>query len=373
WIERCSCTAFLAPAWSVGDSTASRFTEVFYEALAAGQTLGQATLTARHALRADRPGDTAWLAYRLYGPPNARIYFGDQAPAGASEPPPRPTTVWTPPPARVSPSERSDPHRSPTARPARLRNRILASSAAAVLFVLGWIAVDRTLLGHPAQQASQSTSTTPGSISNPSGSSHELGSESLPGGTGGESGAPNGEAVKKSDPTDLAEPVGTSEPAPPPSPGRSSVSYQPPVGGRVAVLALDGGQQPDFQLGSALRSVVNRSDNGTSALSPEADVSLLRQLARGIFPFQVSAERTPWGAEYILMASGSIQSLPDSPNLSSLSLTLNAALFDARDGRPIQSAAETHTGRGATADAALLQATERCLSQILDHLNQGDV
>jgi hypothetical protein len=81
WVGLAGCGAFIAPLWGVRDKVALAFTQAFYEALAQGATLGQAGLAARQHLRETRPGDPSALAYVIYGHPNARVSFGDSAPA----------------------------------------------------------------------------------------------------------------------------------------------------------------------------------------------------------------------------------------------------------------------------------------------------
>lgn len=56
--------------WSVGDATASKFCETFYEALQSGRTLSQAAKAARERAKGDN--EATWLAYTVYGHPYAR-------------------------------------------------------------------------------------------------------------------------------------------------------------------------------------------------------------------------------------------------------------------------------------------------------------
>lgn len=76
WVERSRAGAFVAPLCTVEDRLAHRFAEVFYDALGAGQALGRAARTAREAVKAERPDDPTWLAYSVYGHPNARVEWG---------------------------------------------------------------------------------------------------------------------------------------------------------------------------------------------------------------------------------------------------------------------------------------------------------
>jgi CHAT domain-containing protein len=63
--------AFVGTLWPVRSETASSFAELFYENLRAGDTLGIATQKAR--LSASKLGrmDPTWLAYSVYGDPDA--------------------------------------------------------------------------------------------------------------------------------------------------------------------------------------------------------------------------------------------------------------------------------------------------------------
>jgi CHAT domain-containing protein len=76
WVDRCRCGAFIGPLWSVNDRLAYEFGKAFYEALRAGQTLGQALQAARQKARELDPDDPTWLAYSVYGHPNGRVRFG---------------------------------------------------------------------------------------------------------------------------------------------------------------------------------------------------------------------------------------------------------------------------------------------------------
>lgn len=80
WVGLAGCGAFIAPLWPVRDKVALAFTRAFYDSLSQGATLGQAGLAARRRLREIRPGDPSALAYVMYGHPNARVLFGDDAP-----------------------------------------------------------------------------------------------------------------------------------------------------------------------------------------------------------------------------------------------------------------------------------------------------
>jgi len=63
---------FIGTLWEVNDESAKRFAESFYQALSSGATLGKAVKQAREAIR-ENPDDPSWLAYTLYGNPNATV------------------------------------------------------------------------------------------------------------------------------------------------------------------------------------------------------------------------------------------------------------------------------------------------------------
>lgn len=62
---------FVAPQWAVQDNSAAAFSQAFYRALLDGETVAAAARQAR--LAAQSPGDPTWLAYSVYGHPNARV------------------------------------------------------------------------------------------------------------------------------------------------------------------------------------------------------------------------------------------------------------------------------------------------------------
>jgi WD40 repeat protein len=77
WVRTCECGAFLGPQWAVSDSQAYELAKVFYHELEHGRTLGEAVLEARHEVRKNDPGQPTWLAFAVYGHPNARVSFGE--------------------------------------------------------------------------------------------------------------------------------------------------------------------------------------------------------------------------------------------------------------------------------------------------------
>ncbi len=75
WAEtflRAGAGAFIGSLWAVRDRSAFTFAKHFYEILSGGKTLGEAAMAARQAI-AGNGADPTWLAYAIYGDPNARI------------------------------------------------------------------------------------------------------------------------------------------------------------------------------------------------------------------------------------------------------------------------------------------------------------
>jgi hypothetical protein len=64
---------FVGPLWSVGDRTAGAYAQAFYKALHDGKSLAVASQSARAAARQN--GDPTWLAYVVYGHPDATMSF----------------------------------------------------------------------------------------------------------------------------------------------------------------------------------------------------------------------------------------------------------------------------------------------------------
>jgi CHAT domain-containing protein len=80
WAEKlfqeANAAAFVGALWEVHDSLAVEFSKHFYDRLAAGDTLGEAMRAARTHLRDLDPVNPTWLAYTLYGDPNAAVQIG---------------------------------------------------------------------------------------------------------------------------------------------------------------------------------------------------------------------------------------------------------------------------------------------------------
>jgi hypothetical protein len=69
FVERANCGAFIAPFWEIEDNRGLKFAETFYGLALQGKPLGEALRTAR--LECKGTDNPTWLAYGLYGHPNA--------------------------------------------------------------------------------------------------------------------------------------------------------------------------------------------------------------------------------------------------------------------------------------------------------------
>jgi len=72
-------SAFVGTLWEVSDELAAQFSQTFYGSLIEGKTLGEAMLAARTHVRQLAPANPTWLAYTLYGDPNALVTIGGSA------------------------------------------------------------------------------------------------------------------------------------------------------------------------------------------------------------------------------------------------------------------------------------------------------
>ena len=77
-LVRLGAGTFIGPLWTVGDASAGQFAEAFYREVQT-QLLADALRRARQTVAA--PTDSTYLAYSLYGHPNARVVFSSQKPA----------------------------------------------------------------------------------------------------------------------------------------------------------------------------------------------------------------------------------------------------------------------------------------------------
>jgi WD40 repeat protein len=76
WAERFlefGASAFIGASWEIADDLAADFAAAVYDALRGGASLAGAVRTARIKVRASSPDNSTWLAYCLYGHPNATV------------------------------------------------------------------------------------------------------------------------------------------------------------------------------------------------------------------------------------------------------------------------------------------------------------
>lgn|GEM_PF-3186374 len=343
WVQRCGCSAFLAPLWSVPGPAALRFSQAFYHHLAAGSTLGEAVLFARHTLRKEMPDTTAWLAYSFYGHPNARILFGDHRQTGVA---PAPPTEWKTLP-ELPPIGRT-PERPPILSPRQRSHALIVLGILAVAILLALLYFNGGS-GSPESPGLDGGETVP-----PAGKSSETRDEV--------------QARTPPPPDSIKEPI---EKVP-----KASIPLQALVHGKVGILALDSRtKQPVPQVAQAIEAVLREGPGNLNPVVPWTDDvsdTELQRLATGDLSFLPKEGGTPWGAEYLLAALVTQKDLPDSsPHLVSVNLTLGSRLITTKTGTLQASSTSSQTGRGASMEVALKQAAERCLGEILESLEKG--
>jgi hypothetical protein len=69
-------SAFVGTLWEVNDELAAEFAKHFYDGLAGDLPLGAALKAARIHVQQLAPSNPTWLAYALYGDPNAQVAIG---------------------------------------------------------------------------------------------------------------------------------------------------------------------------------------------------------------------------------------------------------------------------------------------------------
>jgi CHAT domain-containing protein len=80
WAEkfmRAGAAAFIGSLWEVSDGMAREFAQELYKHLVDGEPLGKAVMAGRRAVAAE-PADPTWLAYAVYGDPQAKIELAAQ-------------------------------------------------------------------------------------------------------------------------------------------------------------------------------------------------------------------------------------------------------------------------------------------------------
>ncbi len=368
WVRRCGCSVFLAPILSVEGSRAARFAELAYLRLHAGHSLGGAVLSARHELRREDPGDLTWLAYSLYGAPNARILFGDhrpEAPATVTDAPIGSGAVGPAGGPSFEPGPAEPTTREVGRRPPSKADRVpwLAARRRPLAGVLGAVAVLAVVLAVAVYFRTPEEGPPPGEGN---GGQVEMVPEIEPApATGTTDRADTGPVPPEPESREPA-PVTRSEPLPP-------FPLEAPSPGKVAIVVLDGQGRADPAVSSAVRTALRSLGAGLQPFVPTLDAGTAERLVQGDLSALPGDGRTPWGAQYLLLATATRKPLPQAAaGQESFALTLDAQLVAAADGSTAAWTNETQTGISVTADGALAQAAERCLRPITNALMGGD-
>ncbi len=390
WINRCGCSAFLAPVWSVEDECACHFARVFYQEIREGRTLGEAVLLARHKLRDKDPGDMTWLAYRLYGHPNGQIFLGNHRPVVAHE---QFTQEAAGSLARASkPSLQPIPQRHQrqvrrvSARAGKSRKPVPTSALhlVSVCLVVGlsWLLYDKWL-----EPLSHSTDLpTPPVVERPE--------QEQPAPSSEEATEPPSHSTDMSKPSAVAKPVpGQPEPrhvdresspdveAPPPPPVKSTpkiepaverVPIQPIIPGKIGIVVFDRAtRKPFIDVADAVDSMLVTTVESVFPVVLNMGDAVFWNVSGGDMSIFPGGDRSPWGVELLLLATASNKSRSrEGSVLEGVTLTMKSQLIDVRDRSVSVRDSATHTGQGASEEAALAQAAERCLREIIVFLNK---
>lgn len=336
WIRRCGCSAFLAPLWSVHDGRALRFAEVFYEHLGNHHSLGEAVLLARHQLRKEEPDEMTWLTYSLYSHPDTQVFFNE---------PPLPTQerpAFTLPKYEIRLSTESASQG--TSRGGYLPSK--RSQHWVVVITLGLILLFSSL----AIVKLSPFSTKPDSQIEDTGNDHPLREELPP---------PPPPPSLSSTPSEhrLAVP---------------SVSIEPLVSRKIGISILDSTtHQPDRIVTQVVTGVLMSTVTDIQTMIPDVQTSYIEQLLAGDFSRLPGENKAPWGAQYLLVATSNQKTLPQAnPRFTGIELTMSSWLIDTNNRSIAKYQAATHTGMGISADQALRQAAERCLTDIINSLQE---
>ncbi|MEM9291300.1 MAG: CHAT domain-containing protein [Acidobacteriota bacterium] len=415
WVDA-GCAGFIAPSWSVSSASAKIFAEAFYGALVQGCDLGTAVHQARVVLRGQHPADLAWLAYVLYGTPSAQLLFGlseKRGPQAADDvSADRPNLVFDPSPTtietddslgrvrgldrgqwpKLSSRRRLDPNQSIAEAPWIRHPRIITISL--LLLCLSFF-----VSGLGIQMAN---------LFSGIGSTEARGEygDGTPSAAGGSTVATDELTVSRIGSVEFNEPEesesSNSETKSPPltdslitdSPQQPNDSRQsllhtrdspevnssgmqekepgsisPPqlsgstqstmvVPGRVAVLATS---NVEPSISSAVRQAIQTLNAVEAVLVP------------GVHdPYQADLDASKTrGSEFYLFVSGTSSSKRGPvANISAVDLYLEATLFDSVTMERLARVSGNHTGSSGSENAALNQAAERCLEQIIDALRE---
>jgi hypothetical protein len=362
WVQRWGCTAFLAPMWSVNDDRSARFAQLFYQALAAGRSIGEAVLHARGELRAEDPDEATWLAYSLYGHPLARVTFGDR---------PFALRPLQPLPPRSIVQRRRDRHAVPIpSRPIRSHGRtpIARRTLAFAVVLLAVTLASLAGVFHdwwPGEKSVQSPTNASIPTMEPTDRSREdaHGAEAPP-----PTPSETEHSVRSLPPPPLPEP----EPARRPIEGASvsTVPLERIVTGRLGLIVYGDSVKQNAEVADAIESVLTGTVDGLDVLRLDDEyIGPILNRDPSIFPGDGRSIR---GAENILLAKVEYREWSSSiRNLVNLRLHILAHFVTAA-GKVVEMSSETQGGSGPSVEAALAHAAKLCLTTITDNL-KGEV
>ena len=411
WVQRFGCSAFLAPLWSVRDSAAQVFSQVFYDRLAAGCSLGQAVAAARLELRHRNPTALDWAAYSLYGHPDMRVVFtnesenGDNPEKGRRRSPPPLSVPQTQPQQRVNnlPSgqfrqillHRSSPPQNPPRIPLPAEAKgwskdiglLKSSLAAGIAGLFFWG------LSIPTWQWPMDNSKNDSSVLGPDPSTfssveerkspreqdledHRIEEEKgLTAEAPEQHKAPSTEnRVFRPSPSHLDKFDADRKPeskAAPVSTENENTPLLAIVSQRLKVAVVrQGSSEPVEDLVAVLESLLfTKSPQISFVRSSVQDYSTAQRLMDD--PSVLDGTLAPWGAERLLVVESSRRPLDRPASSPGIDLTLHIKLLNLRSGKIEFLEIPTKKGVGRSQEEALKQASERCFSNLFLKLGGG--
>lgn len=365
WVKGCGCGAFIAPLWPVNDRLAHIFATTFYHALEKGGTFGEATQTARLRVQEFDSSKPTWLAYAVYSHPNGRLLFG-QKPQLATEESNRSAVAGSTEKTLVSyPGVASRRDRSGQRHDRRrqlLTGGLIVVVSLTILIALSQFLgiVTKPLLDEKVGMASPATSSEEALISK---DREDTLAPSEPPLESSEGVPPQPQPIKT-----VEEPRVSSE-----SPS-TALPLQRLIPGRIGIMVLDSTtRRPDSEIAEAVASMLSSIGNRTQQTTPEFETQLIERLIGGDYSILPEDGRTPWGTEYLLVATANSKKLPQSNSaLESVALTIHAHLIATNDKTIKSRSGATHTGIGVSRQQALTQAAERCLKDVITFLEGAE-
>ncbi len=180
-------------------------------------------------------------------------------------------------------------------------------------------------------------------------------------------------AAKSASPESLGAAKSASPLPPVAKPAKRQVSLKPTFAGKVALFAFNSATgSADRSLVSVIEGALWKEFKGTFLSVPSADEVFVEEIQQGELLASSGNGFTPWGAEFLLVASGARKQLPQSaPHLVGVALTLRVKIHSLADGQIVFRSQDSHTGVDISEEGALLQATERCLRGAAGFLKGG--